>query len=160
MQRLIAGAGLLTLVLTACGNRVPDGPVPHIVAVEVPTTAAPQPVLAAAPTPTPPPAQELALGRANRGGQRIRLAAATGPVPADVWSRLARCESGGNPRAVGGKGKFFGAFQFTLRTWHSLGMEGNPVDYPYADQLAAAQRLQARSGWRNWPTCARRVLHA
>jgi hypothetical protein len=157
MQRLIAGAGLLLLALTACGNRVPDGPVPHIVAVGVPTTVtAPPPQ----PPATPPVAeQKLAVGRASRG-QRIRLAAATVPITGDVWSRLARCESGGNPQAVGGRGKFFGAFQFSLRTWHSLGLSGNPIDYSYADQLAAAQRLQARSGWRNWPVCARRVLRA
>ena len=81
-------------------------------------------------------------------------------MPDDVWGRLARCESGGNPQAVGGRGRFFGAFQFTLKSWHSVGMSGSPVDYSYADQLAAAQRLQARSGWRNWPVCARRVLRA
>ena len=90
----------------------------------------------------------------------MQLAAAAGraPVTGDVWGRLARCESGGNSQAVGGRGKFFGAFQFSLQTWHSMGMSGNPVDYSYGDQLAVAQRLQARSGWRNWPVCAPRVV--
>ena len=36
-------------------------------------------------------------------------------------------------------------------------MSGNPVDYDYGTQLAAAQRLQARSGWGQWPHCARRL---
>ncbi len=157
MQRLVAGAALLVLVLSACGARGPGGPPPHIVAVAVPTTdppAATPAAIAAGPL-TPPPT--LPAERASRSKRSRALAAAT-PLGPEVWTRLARCESGGNPRAVGGKGKFFGAFQFSLRTWHSLGMDGNPVDYPYDVQLAAAQRLQARSGWRNWPVCARRVL--
>jgi hypothetical protein len=154
MHRLIAGVGLLALALTACGTRMPDGPPPHIVALDVPTTVAPVPAPVAAPAPPP-----VAAPRASRG--RIQLAAAGAlPATSDVWARLARCESGGNTRAVGGKGRFFGAFQFTLQSWHGVGMSGNPVDYSYADQLAAAQRLQARSGWRNWPVCAPRVLRA
>jgi hypothetical protein len=98
------------------------------------------------------------LVRASRGVQRVKLASASQPIGDDVWTRLARCESGGNPRAIGGRGRFFGAFQFTLQTWHGMGMSGNPIDYPYEVQLDTAKRLQARSGWRNWPVCARRVL--
>jgi hypothetical protein len=75
----------------------------------------------------------------------------------DIWGALARCESGGNPRAVGGGGRYFGAFQFTVGTWHSLGYGGNPVDYDYATQLVAAQRLVARSGWGQFPACSRRL---
>jgi hypothetical protein len=153
MQRLIAGAGLVALALAGCGSRTAAAPVPHIVAVGVETT-----ITSPAPVTTTPPVQKLAVGRASRGERRVRLAAATVVVGDDVWARLARCESGGNPQAVGGRGKFFGAFQFSLRTWHSMGMSGNPVDYSYADQLAAAKRLQARSGWRNWPVCARRAI--
>ncbi|HZN14572.1 MAG TPA: transglycosylase family protein [Acidimicrobiales bacterium] len=149
MHRLIAGVGVLALALTACGARVPDGPPPHIVALGV---------AAATPAPEPAPEAEVVLARASRGATRVQLASANVPITGDVWGRLARCESGGNPRAIGGHGRFYGAFQFTLRTWHGIGMTGNPIDYSYADQLAAAQRLQARSGWRNWPVCARRAL--
>jgi hypothetical protein len=78
-------------------------------------------------------------------------------VSGDVFDALARCESGGNPRSVGGGGKYFGAFQFTLGTWQSVGMSGNPVDHDYATQKAAAQRLVARSGWGQFPHCARRL---
>jgi hypothetical protein len=151
MHRLIAGAALVALALTACGTRTPAIVPPHIVALGVPTTEAPPPPA--------PPVPAVPAPRASRSAPRVRLVS-TGPVGADVWARLARCESGGNPRAVGGRGRFFGAFQFTLRTWHGIGMSGNPVDYSYEEQLAAAQRLQARSGWRNWPVCSRRVLRA
>ena len=157
MQRLIAGAGLFALALSACGSRVAAGPPPHIVALGVPDTAVTE--LAAATSPAPVAPAPAPAPRASRSARRS-AALPAGPVPDDVWGRLARCESGGNPQAVGGRGRFFGAFQFTLRSWHSVGMDGSPVDYSYADQLAAAQRLQARSGWRNWPVCARRVLHA
>jgi hypothetical protein len=75
----------------------------------------------------------------------------------DIWAALARCESGGNPRAVSSSGSYFGAFQFSLNTWHGLGYSGNPIDYPYETQLAAAQKLQARSGWGQWPVCARKL---
>ena len=154
MQRLIAGAGLLMLALSACGSRGPSGPPPHIVALGVSTTEVTE--LASVSTPAPAaPAPALPPARASRSSRRN--AGPAMPITGDLWGRLARCESGGNPQAVGGRGKFFGAFQFTLATWHSLGLSGSPVDYSYADQLAAAQRLQARSGWRNWPVCARRV---
>ena len=101
-------------------------------------------------------ARHAAAARASRSRT-------TAPKPAprvvggDVWARLAACESGGNPRAVGGGGRFYGAFQFMLSTWRSVGMSGNPIDHPYEVQLQAAQRLQARSGWGQWPHCARKL---
>lgn len=78
-------------------------------------------------------------------------------VTGDIFDRLANCESGGNPRAVGGRGRFYGAFQFMLSTWHSIGETGNPIDYTYEHQKAAAIRLQKRSGWGQWPVCSRRL---
>jgi hypothetical protein len=76
----------------------------------------------------------------------------------DVWARLAKCESGGNPRSVGGGGQYFGAFQFTQSTWHSLGYSGSPTDYSYETQVEAAKKLQARSGWGQWPVCSKKAL--
>ena len=90
--------------------------------------------------------------RASRGAPRTY-----GPVSGDVWGALANCESHGNPSAVGGGGRYFGAFQFSLSTWHSLGYSGSPSDYPYSTQLEAAQRLVGRSGWGQFPVCGRRV---
>lgn len=82
------------------------------------------------------------------------------PRPAgtgDIWAALARCESGGNARAVSASGTYRGAFQFSLATWRSVGMVGDPIDHSYGEQLAAAQRLQARSGWSQWPACSRKI---
>jgi resuscitation-promoting factor RpfB len=74
-----------------------------------------------------------------------------------AWSALAMCESSGNLRAVGGNGRYFGAFQFTLASWRWVGMSGNPVEHPYVVQLEAARRLHRRLGWGAWPVCARRL---
>ncbi|HEX2851077.1 MAG TPA: transglycosylase family protein [Acidimicrobiales bacterium] len=104
----------------------------------------------ATPTTARDPVDRARLGRvrADRGGGR---------ASDDIWVALARCESGGDPAAVGGGGAYHGAFQFTLTTWHSLGYAGDPLDYPFAVQLEAAKRLQARSGWAQWPACSRRL---
>ena len=71
------------------------------------------------------------------------------------WSALARCESGGNPRAVGGGGRYFGLYQFTLGTWSRLGGSGNPIDHPASEQTYRAQLLYQQSGTSPWPTCGR-----
>ena len=105
---------------------------------------------APAPTP-PPPAVRPRAPRVSRAAVRTR------PVNGDVWGALARCESGGIPRAVSSTGKYRGAFQFSLGTWQSLGYAGDPIDHSYDVQLQAAQKLQARSGWGQWPSCARKL---
>jgi hypothetical protein len=74
-----------------------------------------------------------------------------------LFIRLSWCESGGRANAVSRSGKYLGAFQFSLQTWHGIGMAGSPIDYPYDVQLEAAKRLQARSGWGQWPVCARKL---
>ena len=82
------------------------------------------------------------------------------PPPArpmgDVWAALRQCESNGNYADNTGNG-YYGAYQFSEATWQSLGLSGLPSDAPPAVQDQAAQRLQARSGWNQWPTCARRL---
>lgn len=103
-----------------------------------------------APAPTPP-------SVAPRRPRASRSAPRTRPPTGDVWAALARCESGGNPRAVSSSGKYRGAFQFSIATWQGLGYAGDPIDYSYDVQLEAAKKLQARSGWGQWPSCARQL---
>jgi soluble lytic murein transglycosylase-like protein len=78
-------------------------------------------------------------------------------VRGDVWTALARCESGGDPTARSANGLYTGAFQFSDATWQSLGYAGSAADHSYGVQVEAAQRLQARSGWGQWPRCARKL---
>ena len=70
-----------------------------------------------------------------------------------VWLQLRECESGDNYRADTGNG-FYGAYQFSASTWTGLGYPGRPDQEPPAMQDQAAQRLQAQSGWGQWPACS------
>lgn len=70
-----------------------------------------------------------------------------------VWLQLRQCESGNNYQANTGNG-FYGAYQFSEQTWTGLGYPGRPDLEPPAMQDQAAQRLQAQSGWGQWPACS------
>jgi hypothetical protein len=88
--------------------------------------------------------------RASRSA--VRVLADVG----DVWARLRACESGGQYSTNTGNG-FYGAYQFHPRTWRTLGFPGLPHQAPPEMQDEAARRLQARSGWGQWPVCSRRI---
>ena len=72
------------------------------------------------------------------------------------WAkRVARCESGGNPNALGAGGQYRGAFQFSRSTWRTSPRSpgGDPIDYSYKTQAFIAVRLKARAGRSPWPSC-------
>jgi resuscitation-promoting factor RpfB len=69
------------------------------------------------------------------------------------WSALASCESGGNPRAVGGGGTYFGLYQFSLGAWHGVGGTGNPIDASSSEQTYRAKLLYLKQGAGAWPYC-------
>ncbi|CAO5256719.1 transglycosylase family protein [Frankia sp. AgKG'84/4] len=110
-------------------------------------------------------------GRQWSAGTRIRaralmvapvLAAAVGgslvvSQPAEAattWAGLRQCESGGDYTTNTGNG-YYGAFQFSASTWHSLGYSGLPHEASPAVQDEAALRLAQRSGFGQWPVCGR-----
>jgi hypothetical protein len=100
-------------------------------------------------------------GRASRSGVRPRATRARAVRPqvvptGDVWARLRQCESGGNYAISTGNG-FYGAYQFHPRTWRGLGYPGLPHQAAPEVQDEAARKLQARSGWGQWPACSRRL---
>ena len=74
----------------------------------------------------------------------------------NVWGKLARCESGGNPRTRTGNG-YYGLYQFTPRTWRSVGGKGLPHKHGAVEQTKRAQILQDRAGWGQWPACTRKL---
>ena len=99
--------------------------------------------------------------RVSRSAVRVRPRVASVirpviPLTDPVWERLRRCESGGRYDINTGNG-FFGAYQFVPSTWRSLGFPGMPHNAPPGMQDEAAQKLQARSGWGQWPACTRRL---
>ena len=81
--------------------------------------------------------------------------AASAAVSDGDLAKLRACESGGNYQTNTGNG-YYGAYQFALATWHSLGFSGRPDQASPATQDAAVRQLQARSGWGQWPACSRR----
>jgi hypothetical protein len=116
--------------------------------------------------------------RASRSGTRSRSAPAPGPTtplssrgtppgPRQVfaaagggddvlWQRLRNCEAGGAYERNSGNG-YYGAYQMSAGIWHSLGFGGLPHQAPPEVQDQAARKLQARSGWGQWPACSRRI---
>ena len=89
---------------------------------------------------------------------------AVGPQPTGAgaaarlnWSALAKCESGGNPRAVNPAG-YYGLYQFNRQSWATVGGSGLPSDASAAEQTYRAQLLYNRVGGRwqgQWPNCGR-----
>lgn len=100
-----------------------------------------KPLPPAPPPPPPPPPRPVAVPVAPSQG---------------VWLELRECESNNNYADDTGNG-YYGAYQFSLSTWQRLGFSGLPSAAPPAQQDAAAQQLEARSGWSQWPSCARRL---
>jgi hypothetical protein len=115
---------LVAVVQQAAGPPVPTSVTP-IKSVTVPTT-------------TPPPPPPSGGGGGHAGG---------------VWLQLRRCESSDNYAENTGNG-FFGAYQFSPTTWTGLGYPGRPDLESPAMQDEAAMKLQAQSGWGQWPACA------
>lgn len=77
--------------------------------------------------------------------------------PTDEWlDRLARCESGMDPTTNTGNG-YFGAFQFDVPTWWSVGGEGYPHEHPYEVQRELARTLILQAGWGRFPSCSRTI---
>lgn len=103
---------------------------------------------------TPAPSASSGSSGSSGGSASGGSAGATGgEVGDDVWAKLAQCESGGNPQTNTGNG-FYGMYQFTLETWQALGGTGYPHEADAATQTAMAKKLQAQSGWGQWPGCA------
>jgi Transglycosylase-like domain len=72
------------------------------------------------------------------------------------WARhTSECESGGDPKAIGGGGKYRGAFQFLRSTWRAAPKSpgGDPIDYPWKTQAVVAIALKHKEGTGAWPVC-------
>jgi hypothetical protein len=82
-------------------------------------------------------------------------AAAEAPPVSGTLQAIAACESGGNPRAIGGGGAFRGKYQFTYATWAAMGGSGDPAAAREAEQDRLAAKLYASAGAGQWPVCGR-----
>ncbi len=111
------------------------------------------------PTTTQPPApiRPVVTTPVSRPVVTYSAPAAVAYAPASgVWAELRYCESRDNYADNTGNG-YYGAYQFSLATWESLGYSGLPSDAAPAVQDQAAQRLAQRSGWHQWPVCSVRL---
>jgi uncharacterized protein YabE (DUF348 family) len=101
---------------------------------------------------TPAVDEEVAVGSKEKPAPAPATAATDVPsATADGlnWGALAKCESGGNPRAVNPAG-YYGLYQFSLSTWARVGGSGSPIDASPSEQTARAQALYARGGAGQW----------
>jgi peptidoglycan hydrolase-like protein with peptidoglycan-binding domain len=74
---------------------------------------------------------------------------------ASAWHQLRVCESGNNYATNTGNGHY-GAYQFDLSTWRSVGGSGYPYQASASEQDARALILYRMRGWQPWQ-CARIV---
>ena len=81
---------------------------------------------------------------------------ATGGAAPPHLEAIAACESGGNYSTNTGNG-FYGAYQFDLQTWQSMGGRGLPSAAPYWEQDIRAKALYWARGDQPWPVCGRFV---
>ena len=95
---------------------------------------------------------------------QAQLASVKGSLSDEQLARLARCESGGNPRAVSASGKYHGLYQFDQRTWNGIASSvapeyvgTRPSAAPPEVQNAMARGLHAQRGRSPWPVCGRRM---
>jgi hypothetical protein len=65
--------------------------------------------------------------------------------------RVAQCESGLNPRAVGGGGLYYGMFQFGAYARSTYGFA-----WDARTQAFAAAAMRRAEGWGPWPVCGLR----
>lgn len=139
--------GLVARIISCVENhqdRLVDRSVPLTAGCPEETLPAPQAPVQPSPmttTTAPPRTQSTA---ASRGSSRTE----------PDWAALRQCESGGDYTTNTGNG-YYGAYQFSIDTWRSVGGSGLPSDAPPNEQDARAEVLYARSGAGQWPSCGR-----
>ena len=108
----------------------------------------------AANTLSPGPRWHLQMPGIRRAAIRLakRKAEPAFTVPPQLQA-IAQCESGGDPRAIGGGGAYRGKYQFSYSTWAGVGGTGDPAAAPEVEQDRRAAMLYARSGPGQWPVC-------
>lgn len=129
---------------TALPTNPTPPPAPHSPAPAAAPTPAPTPAAAPAQAPTPAAAPVPAP---------LQTSAPSSTSSSAAWQALRICESGNDYSANTGNG-YYGAYQFALGTWQSLGYSGLPSQASAAVQDAAAQRLYDEAGWSPWPVCS------
>jgi resuscitation-promoting factor RpfA len=82
-------------------------------------------------------------------GLALPMVSASADPSAGTWKRLRTCESSDNYRTNTGNAHY-GAYQFDLGTWRSVGGHGYPNNASKAEQDARALILYRERGWEPW----------
>ena len=82
-------------------------------------------------------------------GLALPMSSASADPSASTWKRLRTCESSDNYRTNTGNAHY-GAYQFDLSTWRSVGGHGYPNQASKAEQDARALILYRKRGWQPW----------
>jgi Transglycosylase-like domain len=109
--------------------------------------------LPATTTTEPEPATTTIVEPSTTTSVYLRPAATTAPVrTSPTLASIRACESGGDYSINTGNG-YYGAYQFSLGTWQSVGGSGNPASASPSEQDVRAQMMldQGRRG--EWPNC-------
>jgi resuscitation-promoting factor RpfA len=77
---------------------------------------------------------------------------------ADAWHQLRVCESGDN-YSINTGNAHYGAYQFDLATWRSVGGSGYPYQASAGEQDARALILYRMRGWQPWQCASILGLH-
>jgi hypothetical protein len=101
------------------------------------------------------PSATASASGASASGGSSDAGDASGADAGSTLSRIAQCESGGNPAAVSADGTYRGKYQFTRATWRQMGGSGDPADAPESEQDARAAQLLAQAGTTPWPVCGK-----
>jgi len=78
---------------------------------------------------------------------------------AKMWSKIAKCESGGRWHISTGNG-YYGGLQFNLATWRSQGgrdFAAKPHKASKAEQITVANRLYTKRGVKPWGGCGQKA---
>lgn len=96
----------------------------------------------------------MATATATAATSLVFLGAGTAAADpsANAWYQLRMCESSNRYDIDTGNG-YYGAYQFSLGTWASVGGTGKPSDAKPAEQDYRALMLYRKRGWSPW-TCA------
>ncbi len=98
----------------------------------------------------------IGTGAAVAVSAGIGLAMTATPAHADVWDRVAACESGNNWSINTGNG-FYGGLQFTQSTWRAYGGSGSPQNASKSEQKRVARNVLKGQGPGAWPVCSRKA---
>lgn len=101
----------------------------------------------------------LVLAACTMAGIQVVLATgALADPPANDWQRLRICESSNQYDIDNGNG-YYGAYQFDLPTWQSVGGTGQPNLNPPPEQDYRALYLYRMRGWQPWSCATKLNLH-